>query len=278
LGLGLVVLGIYIFKNIWVFGYPFFPVQMFDLGVSWLPNAEILKQSSEVAILKTYDLKFTISQIQQFTTLDYIYHWFTLHSYKKYIHIAFVLLMVIYTIFTFQKKQKTLYLLWIAIMLKTIFVLYFSAQFRFFIDVFFVAFVVMVGSKVKEKISLLSFSLGALIVLFLMSFPKILQSQVRTFKLGHYMQGFTVTKLYRPAVFELNSYQTFKIGNLDFNVPNYDLSFDTPQPSLSPNSLKKYYEVGIFPQKISKNIKDGFVWKKLSPEEKEELKKIISKF
>ena len=47
------------------------------------------------------------------------------------------------------------------------------------------------------------------------------------------MQGFTVTQLYRPAVFELNSYQTFKIGNLDFNVPNYDLSFDTPQPSIS---------------------------------------------
>ena len=274
MGLGLVVLGIYIFKNIWVFGYPFFPVQMFDFGVSWSPNAEILKQSSEVAILKTYDLKFTISEIQQFTTWDYIYHWFTLHSYKKYIHIAFVLLMVIYTIFTFQKKQKTLYLLWISILLKTIFVLYFSAQFRFFIDVFFVAFVVVFGLKVKEKISLLSFSLGAVLVLFLMSFPKILQSQVRTFKLGHYMQGFTVTQLYRPAVFELNSYQTFKIGNLDFNVPNYDLSFDTPQPSLSPYSVKKYYEAGIFPQKISENIQDGFVWKKLSPEEKEELKKI----
>ena len=278
LGLGLVVLGIYIFKNIWVFGYPFFPVQIGDFGVSWSPNAEILKQSSEVAILKTYDLKFTISEIQQFTTWDYIYHWFTLHSYKKYIHIAFVLLMVIYTIFTFQKKQKTLYLLWIAIMLKTIFVLYFSAQFRFFIDVFFVAFVVVFGLKVKEKVSLLSFSLGAVLVLFLMSFPKILQSQVRTFKLGHYMQGFTVTQLYRPAVFELNSYQTFKIGNLDFNVPNYDLSFDTPQPSISPYSVKKYYEAGIFPQKISENIQDGFVWKKLSSEEKQKLKEIISKF
>ncbi len=278
LGLGLVVLGIYIFKNVWVFGYPFFPVQMFDLGVSWSPNAEILKQSSEVAILKTYDLKFTISQIQQFTTWDYIYHWFTLQSYKKYIHIAFVLLMVIYTVFTFVKKQKTLYLLWISILLKTIFVLYFSAQFRFFIDVFFVAFVVVFGLKVKEKISLLSFSLGAVIVLFLMSFPKILQSQVRTFKLGHYMQGFTVTQLYKPAVFELNSYQTFKIGNLDFNVPNYDLSFDTPQPSLSPYSVKKYYEAGIFPQIISENIQDGFVWKKLSPEDKEKLKGIISKF
>lgn len=120
--------------------------------------------------------------------------------------------------------------------------------------------------------------MGAVIVLFLVSFPKILQYQVCTFKLGHYMQGFTVTQLYRPAVFKLNSYQTFKIGNLDFNVPNYDLSFDTPQPSISPYSVRKYYEAGIFPQKISENIQDGFVWKKLSPEEKEELKKIISKF
>ena len=136
----------------------------------------------------------------------------------------------------------------------------------------------MVDSKVKEIISLLSFSLGAVLVLFLMSFPKILQSQVRTFKLGHYMQGFTVTQLYKPAIFKLNSYQTFKIGNLDFNVPNYDLSFDTPQPSLSPYSLKKYYEAEIFPQKISENVQDGFVWKKLSPEEKEKLKRLSLNF
>ena len=39
--------------------------------------------------------------------------------------------------------------------------------------------------------------------------------------------------------------------------------------------IKKYFEVGIFPQKITENLKDGFTWKKLSPEEKEKLKKII---
>ena len=105
-----------------------------------------------------------------------------------------------------------------------------------------------------------------------MSFPKILQSQVRTFKLGHYMQGFTVTQLYRPAVFELNSYQTFKIGNLDFNVPNYDLSFDTPQPSLSPYSVKKYYEAGIFPQKSQRMYKMVSFGKTIS-RRKEKLKK-----
>jgi hypothetical protein len=55
---------IYIFKNIWLFGYPFFPVQIGDFGVSWLPNSEILKQSSEVAITKTYDLQYSIQKFK----------------------------------------------------------------------------------------------------------------------------------------------------------------------------------------------------------------------
>jgi hypothetical protein len=44
------------------------------------------------------------------------------------------------------------------------------------------------------------------------------------------------------------------------------------------DSVKKYFEAGIFPQKITENLKDGFTWKKLSSEEKQKLKKIISKF
>ena len=275
LWLGVLVGLIYIFKNIWLFGYPFFPVQIGDFGVSWLPNSEILKQSSEVAITKTYDLQYSVTEIQKFTTWDYIYNWFTLHSYKKYIHFAFILSLIFFGIFVFKKKDKLTTILFISILFKSILILLFSAQYRFFLDVFFVIFVLVFHSKIKEKLSLLSFSFGAFIILFLMSFPKILQSQIPTFKLGYFMEGFTKNQFFKPAYFALNSYQTFKIGNLEFNVPNYDLCFDTPQPALSPDAVKKYFEVGIFPQKITENLKDGFTWKKLSPEEKEKLKKII---
>jgi len=41
-------------------------------------------------------------------------------------------------------------------------------------------------------------------------------------------------------------------------------------------AVKKYFEVGIFPQKKSENLKEGFTWKKLSGEEKEKLKTIIN--
>lgn len=275
--LGILVGFIYIFKNIWLFGYPFFPVQIGDFGVSWLPNSQILKQSSEVAIMKTYDLKFSISQIQHFTTWDYIYNWFTINSYKKYIHIAFILSLIFFGVFAFKKKKKLTTILLVSILLKSILILLFSAQYRFFLDVFFVIFMMVFHEKIKEKLSLLSFSLGAFFILFLMSFPKILQSQIHSFKLGHYMQGFTITQFYKPAYFELNSYQTFKIGNLDFNVPNYDLCFDTPQPALSPDLVKKYYEAGIFPQKIGKNVKDSFTWKNLSVDERRKLQEITKK-
>ena len=275
LWLGILVGLVYVFKNIWLFGYPFFPVQIGDIGVSWLPNSEILKHSSEVAILKTYDLKFTISQIQQFTTWDYIYHWFTINSYKKYIHILFILSLFLFGIFAVKKKDKLVRILFISIVLKSFLVLLFSAQYRFFLDVFFVIFVLVFNSKIKEKLAYLSFGLATFVILLVLSFPKILQNQVPTFKLGYYMKGFVIKQIYKPAFYKLNSYQTFKIGNLEFNVPNYDLCFDTPQPALSPDLLKKYDEIGVFPQKITQNVKDGFVWKKLSEEEQKKMKKII---
>ncbi|WP_374361643.1 hypothetical protein [Cloacibacterium sp.] len=276
LWLGILVGLIYVFKNIWLFGYPFFPVQIGNLGVSWLPNSEILKYSSEVAIAKTYDLQYSISEIQKFTFWDYIFNWFTLHSYKKYIHILFVLSLIFFGFFTVKKKDKLTTILFFSILFKSILVLLFSAQYRFFIDVFFVVFLIVFNDRVKEKLALFNFNFGALIILFLMSFPQILQSKVSSFKLGYYMQGFVKTQFYKPAYFELNSYKTYKIGNLDFNVPNYGLCFDTPQPALSLDAVKKYFEAGIFPQKITENLKDGFSWKKLSKDEKEKLKIIIS--
>lgn len=277
LGLGMFVLGVYIFKNIWLFGYPFFPVQIGDFGFSWLPNSEILKQSSQIAIMKTYDLKFTISEIQRFSTWDYVFNWFTINSYKRYIHVFFILSLIFFGVYTLKNKGKLVALLFVSILFKSVLILTFSAQYRFFLDVFFVIFILVFNDKIKEKLSYLSFCFGAVVILFLMSFPKILQSQIHSFKLGYYMQGFTETQFYKPAYFALNSYHSFKLGNLEFNVPNYDLCFDTPQPALSLDAVNKCYESGVFPQKISKNIRDGFVWKTLSEDEKKTLKAILLK-
>ena len=277
-GLGIMVLGIYIFKNIIVFGYPFFPIQIGNLHLLWMPHQDVLKQSSELALMKTYDLKYTISEIKKFTTLDYVYNWFTLNSYKKYIHYAFILVVISFGVLAILKRNKLTTTLFIAIFLKSFLVLIFSAQYRFFIAIFFVFFLILFQSKIKEKLSFVSFFIGIFLILFSLSFPEVLKKNFPSFKSGNYMKGYSNVQIYKPASFASSKYSSYKIGNLSFNIPQHKLAYDTPHPSISPYSLKKYYEAGIFPQKISKNIKDGFVWKKLSPEEKEKLKKIISKF
>ena len=47
---GIILLCIFLFKTVWTFGYPVFPVQVLDLGLPWKPNVELLKNSSEMAV------------------------------------------------------------------------------------------------------------------------------------------------------------------------------------------------------------------------------------
>ncbi|WP_228413776.1 LIC_10190 family membrane protein [Chryseobacterium sp. CH21] len=130
--LGIIILLIFFVKNIWVFGYPVFPVAIGDLGVSWKPNSEVLKISSQFAIMKTYDMQYTYEEIQKFSTIDYIKNWFSLEGIKSKINILFVLSLGIFSAFAWIKKKKLMTLICISLLIKSALILTFSAQYRFF--------------------------------------------------------------------------------------------------------------------------------------------------
>ncbi|MBQ0152094.1 MAG: hypothetical protein KBS61_04300, partial [Chryseobacterium sp.] len=155
---GICPLFLFIIKNIWTFGYPIFPVAILDLDVSWKPNSELMKSSSQFAIMKTYDMQYTYEEILQFSWLDYIKNWFFLSGIKSVINILFVITLLAFTIFTLIKKNKIISFIHISIIIKSLLVLSFSAQYRFFIDVFFVAFFVMMYPFFTRKRSLYFFS------------------------------------------------------------------------------------------------------------------------
>lgn len=90
------------------------------------------------------------------------------------------------------------------------------------------------------------------------------------------MSGFSKTQFIKPSSFSLNQYKTHQIGNLQFNiVEGYIFSFDTPIPAISPQFIKEDLDAGIFPQLKGKDFKEGFIWRQISFEEKEKLKKIL---
>ncbi len=272
------ILLLFFIKNLWCFGYPVFPLQMIDLRIPWQPNPELMKSSAEMAILKTYDMQYSITEIRNFSAWDYAKNWLFLSGVKSFIHILFILSVTSFAAFTIHKKNRVVTIIFISVMIKGILVLAFSAQYRFFIDVFFVIAFVIFSTKIKTPTVKVLFWLMISGVCLSFSFPKILQSTIPSFRLGSFMKGFEAVQLIKPSEYNYKKYTSHRIGNLDFNIPkDYPFCFDTPLPAISPGFMKKYYEAGIFPQKIGSNLSDGFYWRKLSAEEKSQLREIISR-
>lgn len=276
---GLAVLLLFFIKNIYTFGFPVFPVQIIDLGFSWKPNSHLLQNSSQMAVLKTYDMQFSSEEIKSFSTFEAFYQWIFLEGIKGKIHLFFLISLAVFFLFSLRKRSKIVWILFVSILLKSILVLLFSAQYRFFLDVFFVIFFVLFYEIFSRKTSFFVFDVLSFILIFILSFPNTIKTHLPSFRPGNFLSGFAKNQLQKPAYFELQKYKTHQIGNLKFNVvDDYPFSFDTPLPAISPSFLKEDLEAGIFPQLQGKTLKDGFIWRKISAEETEQLKIILKDF
>ena len=257
-------------KNLWLFGFPIFPVSLVDFDLPWKPSQEILTYSSQIGLMKTYDMKYAYQQVIGFDFFDKIYNWFTV-GYKSILNIGIIISLIIISIFTFKKKERFYYLLLICLMLKTILIISFSAQYRFFIDVYLIAIFIIFKNRSESSTVNFAVSLSVFIsVLF--TFPGFLQQ----FKIGNRLSEFSWSQLYKPkvsSVINLNS--DYKIGNFNFYVPKYPFEKDF-LPALNIYDLKLFHYYGIFPQQIGNDYKDGFFQRKLTAEEKIQLKKIIA--
>ena len=92
------------------------------------------------------------------------------------------------------------------------------------------------------------------------------------------MGKFEKEQFYKASAYDYNKFDSYTIGNLKFNVSkNYPYNFDTQIPAISSAYIFDDAKAGIFPQLIDrKNIKKGFIWKKMTPQEKKEAENIIN--
>ncbi|MCT6745217.1 hypothetical protein N4Q47_04775 [Riemerella anatipestifer] len=273
------VVSVFVIKNWYCFGFPVFPVQVLDLDLSWKPNEFLLKNSAKTAILKTYDFQYSYEIIKQFSVWESIKNWIFLKGIKGVINVAFVLSLLALLLYAIKSKSRLIWLIVISIFIKSILVLLFSAQYRFFLEVFFVvALLVFRNWFSAKKVALVSI-IGTLSMSVFLFAPSLIVKYIPSFRLGGFIKNTELSQIVKPATYKYQQYKTFTIGNLTFNVvDNYPFSFDTPLPSISPSFLELYLEAGIFPQKIGSDLKEGFVWKKLSNEDKKQLQRIVNGF
>lgn len=273
---GSLVFLLFIIKNLWTFGYPVFPVALLDLGISWKANPELLKASSQFALTKAFDEQYSYSEIMKFSWFDYIKNWLFLKGMKSAINISFIIILLAFSIYAVFQRKKIISLLCISILVKSIVILIFSAQYRFFTDVFFAIFLVIFFYKFSKKTSLLIFSFLTLFFVSIFSFPDLIRQYLPSFQVGRFMSGFEMKQLLKPSNYQYSTFDSYQVGNLKFNISKrYPYNFDTPVPAISESYFFDYQKEGIFPQLIDKNdIKRGFIWKKLTSEEKKEIENI----
>lgn len=276
---GILILFLFCLKNIWTFGYPVFPVSMINFGFSWKPNVDLLNSSSQYAIQKTFDNQYSYEEIQEFSTFDYIKNWLFLDGIKSVINILFVLSLIVFTIFAFIKKNKIINFICISLIIKSVLVLLFSAQYRFFIDVFFVIIFVMFFDFFTKRKSMIAYSFLSLIFISFITFPSLIAQSIPSFRMSSFMGKFEWQQLYKPSTYENKKYHSFEAGNLKFHVSEkYPFNFDTPIPAISESYVFDYQKAGVFPQLIDKNdIRKGFISKKMNLEEQKQVKKITEK-
>jgi hypothetical protein len=259
-----------VLKNLWLFGFPVFPISFIDLDLPWKPSREMLTYSSQVGLMKSYDMKYSYQQVSGFNFFDKIYYWFLI-GYKTILNVGILISLLIITIFTIKKNERFYYLLLICLILKSILIVSFSAQYRFFIDVYLVAIFLLV-KNISESKSIFTTVFISIFISVIFVFPGFVQ----TLNIGKQMSAFSWSQLYKPEENNLiNINSGYKIGNLNFNVPTYPFDRDF-SPSLNIFDLKLYDYYGIFPQYLDKDVKSGFFQRKLTKEEKIQLKEIIS--
>ena len=260
-----------VFKNIWLFGFPMFPVSFIDFNLPWKPSQEVLTYSSQMGMMKSYDMKYSYQQVSGFDFSDQVWHWFTI-GFKSVLNIGILISLWIIAAFTLKQKKKFYYLLLICLILKTVLIICFSAQYRFFIDVYVVALFLLFKNTSKEKSVFIAAFLSIFIAI-IFTFPGFVQR----FNIGKQMSGFCWSQFYKPKVIgQMKVIPTYQIGNFHFNASK-DPVDKVHFPALNLYDLKLYDYYGIFPQYLGKDPKDGIFQRKLKADEKIQLKKIISK-
>ena len=256
---------LFVSKNLFLFGFPVFPAAFIDFNLPWKPSGEILNYSSQIGLMKTYDMKYSYQQVADFSFWEKIYHWFTI-GLKSVFNLAIVFCLMILGYFAFRKKEVFYKILFVCFLIKFILIITLSAQYRFFIDLYLIT-IFLVFKDISEEKAVFTSVFLSIFISILFSFPRFVQNQ---FQNGIWMKEFRWSQIIEPIEPQSNIFKTYQLGNLKFNSTK-KLNYKTDFPAIALYQLRIFQYYNIFAQKSD----CGFIQKKLSEKEQKQLAEII---
>lgn len=260
-----IFVGLFVIKNLFLFGFPVFPAAFIDSNLSWKPSQEILNYSSQIGLMKTYDMKYSYQQVIDFNLWEKIYHWFTI-GLKSIFNFAIIICLIVLGYFAFSKKEVFYKLLFVCFLMKFALIIILSAQYRFFIDLYLIT-VFLIFKNISEEKAVFTSVFLSILISILFTFPGFVKNQ---FQNGIWMKDLLWSQMIKPVELQSDVFKTYQLGNLKFNSTK-KLNYKTNFPSIALHQLRIFQYYNVFPQKSD----NGFIQKKLSKQEQKQLVEII---
>ena len=269
-------------KGIVLSGNPLFPLVYTSIQeLNWASPKSMYFISENTGKFIPLKELFTLDEVLKMSKVEFYKNVFFGKALRSRILlgiIVFTTVLFVYSLFNFRKNSTRFWLM-LAIVIKVVFILVTSPQFRFLLDVFvidvFIILLLFKNELFNSKWSLANFTVVCLMVVALV-FPNLWAKKLKGISTFSYLSKFESKFLLKPGQYDL-TYKTGQIGNFKYNFPeNYPLIYSVKVPAISLATLNWYYTNGGYVQQIDpNNVKKGFYWKKMTEEEKKNLEKII---
>lgn len=275
--ISIIILSLFVIKNIIISGFPFFPIINFHLFETDYRIPETIAKLY-YGETKLYGYFLTNEQYNKMSVSDLFIRWFTLpklHGLFNKINIILIILCPIFIYKFFNKKE--IWVLYFIMCLQLAFLFCTSPQYRFFMNfLLFFSFFLMALFLNQKRIIYLSLYFSIFITGFVLLIPINLNIFTKN-KFVLSTSNFSAKNIFFPYK-NTKSNTTFEYlqnGNLHFYSPVENDFFwssgDGKLPCVNKTQIEYFdYYYKIKPQMRTTNLKDGFYAKNTSKESQNE--------
>lgn len=268
--LGVVVLALFVIKNVILTGYPLYPSSLFAQYFTYenaLPNAlyEFWWSSS-----KNYGFAIPQNQYSTLSTFEILFQWICDSWIIRSIILMLSSLFLIVPFAISKLKNKTAFwIIYVTMIVQIVFLIFTTPQFRFLLSfLLFFALTILSFVLVKKKLIYISLYLGLIVAGFYIVFP--INIGINHNRVDFHPKVFSVNQIVFP---KSNSnlrtvFYTKNKGNLNYNSPNENTYIwatgDGNLPCVNSKQIE-YFEKNLdyIPQLRGTTLADGFYSKKV---------------
>lgn len=263
-GVSLPFVALWVAKNVWVSGYPFFPSTSVALDLGWTVPKQVA--SSLADMIRNHEFREHLNY-RTFGWIDRLLAWLKIGGIERVFNWGMLLAFCMAPFLCWQDKRFRV--VYAVSLVHLVFILLVSPQYRFFLPEFLFLWTLIIGTWLRKKFFSTNMISGLLVTSLIVPLvlPLLLNGRALTGNGKMALNDqYTMATLLFPQPITRHAglrFEKDRIGNLLYWTPPKDANFHTtgdgPLPCTNrriiQSNARKY---GIIPQLRTGRLRDGF--------------------